>query len=1365
MHSILSVFRNFGPGIRPGSKSRPLLLHLAAVKALHSAFALFLFFAVSFAPAPALRAAPSEENAQTSPGAVPARSAPAQTEQPTLMPSRGGVAVGHSMQSLIDASGKLNIEDILNNDNAHAFAPLDMRSLPRQTGAVWLRLPLGKLSAAELGTGLEKARLDLGDQVPGTPQVWVRAGESHTPRPVTPDENGLYPLPGLHQGGEAIVRLEGLPGLWFSPSLRAPADALNAPERRVHSLALATLTVLLMLAFVRSITERGDGRIWAGIFAGAALIQAFWGVPSTPEGSIRPLDMPGILAAAIALMLLPHVGRNIMRTRSCAPAVDVLLLILALPGAALALLPILPGQAWTARLLSLWPLGALFALLPALLLLLRREKGSFLFSLACFAMAAGSLIGLWGMGDTQLTPLWGQAPLIGVCIAALLLAAAAPRSAYTEIPLSPADIPDGKSPAELLEIEHFGPIEELPPPLEVSLGEVEETLREPLDHLMRECCALDRGLRLLEEPAEGETALPEAALDKVRRSRADAEHVLNAATALAGRIARLSLAEQERPASRDCVFDLRQLVQLAFSSVQADAAEKNLGLSWYIAPHIALRYRGDSERLSRVLAALLTDAVRATEKGNVCLRVRREDRSANPGHLQFTVADTGRGAPPVHRSSLALAHAWELATEHGGDLFVDSTPHGVEISFSLNCTALDAEDRAVSAPPAAPADSAAAERNVSPGSPLIILASTRSLNRQMFAWQLRGDDHETWEARDCAEAVTLYKNRPAALLVLDGHMPEDDIIRAVAGVRLFEGEHSLPLVPVLGLALDAEQGERLRRAGCEYLLYHPLGRQELRDTARALLAGESPAPQGMPSAISMKNRAVPPVPQAGSGTPLSSPDAGATAVPRVAASSGTSSVLSTVARSDAQANAQATTPAPYLKNTKETTNDTPSTAADMPETASEDAPADTAAERTASPRESEIRPKQIQTAQPPAQDTASRATGGLTASSVPFRSPSQTTPGRDTADAGAALSDKAEAQTTPRTGQTPHAASLPLAAPPSPGIRGWLSSFFKPKPRITPQNSSVLPSSGEGQDEWVGEPVPVRAIPDAGGKKTTPDAAADSTVDASSVASPEALRFLSLQPDSRLSIGKEETQRPPTHASAPDMPEILPDMQSDPQREHTPLLNILLEYPDSEHDLSEKPGSARPKFGPATESAAGQDEMEQENPESLEAVPLSNVEAMPFLTMLPGGAAAPRDDSDEIVNLTEDDMVLPGPLIVVERRFAESSGVLFTEKQDMEEMLSLERSESAVDARPADLAGIRKDVRESLTSGDAVLLTRAAAQLRDCAEHFGLHTLADLAYLLEESAHDGDFEAVRLIMPDLDVAVDRELARAAEQEI
>lgn len=214
-------------------------------------------------------------------------------------------------------------------------------------------------------------------------------------------KTAFIPCPACSREGKQIVRLDGLPGLWFSPALRSPADALNAPERKVHSLALAALTVLLMLAFVRSITERGDGRIWAGIFAGAALVQAFWGVPSTPEGSIRPLDMPGILAAAIALMLLPHVGRNIMRTRTCAPAVDILLLILALPGAALALLPILPGQAWTARLLSLCRSGPFSPCCPRWLCCCAAKKAACCSVLPAlpWQSAACSGCGEWGIAS------------------------------------------------------------------------------------------------------------------------------------------------------------------------------------------------------------------------------------------------------------------------------------------------------------------------------------------------------------------------------------------------------------------------------------------------------------------------------------------------------------------------------------------------------------------------------------------------------------------------------------------------------------------------------------------------------------------------------------------------------------------------------------------------------------------------------------------------------------------------------------------------------------------------------------------------------------------------------------------------------
>ena len=114
---------------------------------------------------------------------------------------------------MLDPSGKLTLDDITREDYNASFVPLDMRSLPRQAGAFWLRLPLKGLSDAELGTGREQARLDLGDQVPGSPQVWKRSGDKGVPRQVTPDDNGLYPLSGLERGGEVIVRLDGLPGL------------------------------------------------------------------------------------------------------------------------------------------------------------------------------------------------------------------------------------------------------------------------------------------------------------------------------------------------------------------------------------------------------------------------------------------------------------------------------------------------------------------------------------------------------------------------------------------------------------------------------------------------------------------------------------------------------------------------------------------------------------------------------------------------------------------------------------------------------------------------------------------------------------------------------------------------------------------------------------------------------------------------------------------------------------------------------------------------------------------------------------------------------------------------------------------------
>ncbi|MCH5276598.1 MAG: hypothetical protein J1E80_02060 [Desulfovibrionaceae bacterium] len=796
----------------------------------------------------------------------------AEREGPSLNIPEGGLALTPFLDFLLDPSGKLDIAEVSAADRAQDFRRFRIHVLRQQAGTLWLRFRLAPASAASATvSGPAQTRLDLGGQVPGKVSVWTRTAD-HPPVPAEARE-GLFSLAGLNGGGEVFVRLDGLPGLWFAPALRTVSDSLSAPDRRVHPLLLAALATLLMLCLVRGLTERGDGRLWTGALIGAALLHALWGAPSTPGGTVTALSMPGLMAAGVALMLLPHVGRSIMHTRDGYPRLDMLLLVLALPGAALAVLPLLPGFAWTARLFSLWPLGAAFALLPALILLAYDVPGSALFSLACLGLVTGGGLAVWGVNQGLAAPLWEQAALAGIVFASLLLTAAAPRSAPSPWNAGTDETPPLDSDHALSPEAEEQAREDSPPPLRL-----EEILRDPLDTLLREACLLDQ---ILDQP-DGEQPLGS---QDTRQARRRADNLVAAAREMSTLVSELPRLARRRgaPESKRQVFDLLKLVQSVFADVSDTLQKGDLGLSWYIAPHLGRLYRGDRDRLRFVLSMLLENAARATDQGAVSLRVRRADMSPNPGHLQFTVADTGGGTPPLRRSSLALAKAWELAADHGGNLYVDSTPQGMEISFSLNCVALNDDAQTPRpVPPAAVSDQPAEGE---PNPRLVILASPQALNRQMLAFFLEDQGQDIWEARDAQEAAALYAHSPAALVVFDGRLPEEDIVTAVASIRAFEGERSLPATPFLALTLDGEQAERLRQAGCDHSLPMPVRRGEFQALCLSLASpsGPHPGPAALPHRVSPSRAPeIParnavgepdaPAPDAGHAVPGTSPD-------------------------------------------------------------------------------------------------------------------------------------------------------------------------------------------------------------------------------------------------------------------------------------------------------------------------------------------------------------------------------------------------------------------------------------------------------------------------------------------------------------
>ncbi len=725
------------------------------------------------------------------------------TPPPAQKPSSSfRVGVRSALSVLLDEEGGLDLPAV--TGRLGAFRPYDIAPLSTRPGTLWMHLDLADVKDSAPHT----LWLDLGTQLPSGVQVWISADGLNW-QAAQAQSRGVYGLLSAGRQGEVLIRMDGLPGLWFNPALSSPRAVLSSPDRLAYLLSLSALGLLGVLCLLLSVTERGEGRFWTGVLAFSAMAQMLWGVPSTPAGSMGTGSFPGMFAAGVALFMLPHVGRVLMRTRLSSPPVDVLFLLFALPGACAAIVPLLPGMAWTARLLSLWPLAALLCLVPALVLAMRGVQGAVSFTMACLAMGGGAVISLWGMTHGLESPWWGLAVQAGSAVGLLFLSSAAPHR------------------------ETAPQVQELPAPRQAetrantykdnSLAALRRAFRGTVEELFDEACRLDQ-------------ALTRAGVDK------DKVEIMTHADGMVAAARRLSESALDLPASATLpeaslqVFELRQVIRQAFASVFDEAEKKGLGLAWYVAPQLGSMFRGDASRLTALLSLLLADSIRASSHGAVSLHVRRSTSSTHPGHLQFTVSDNGEGLPPRGRQSMLPARAWELAAAHGGVLFIDSTPQGMELTFSMECTAMEADgvtEKSV------PSDEGTEASSVAP---LILLASPDGLSRQMYVHYFEDMGCRVWEARDAEEAAALYAVSPAALVIFEGTLGEDDMVQGLAAIRMFEGEQALPAVPFLLLARDDTQAERMAKAGCDEALLLPVVRKDLRAMAKWLLSPTSERP-------------------------------------------------------------------------------------------------------------------------------------------------------------------------------------------------------------------------------------------------------------------------------------------------------------------------------------------------------------------------------------------------------------------------------------------------------------------------------------------------------------------------------------------
>ena len=295
------------------------------------------------------------------------------------------------------------------------------------------------------------------------------------------------------------------------------------------------------------------------------------------------------------------------------------------------------------------------------------------------------------------------------------------------------------------------------------------------------------------------------------------------------------------------------------------AHQKGLELISHIAPDVPPGIVGDPVRLQQVLANLLGNAVKFTERGHVLLELREETRVDLCTLLHFSVADTGIGVPAEKHATifeafsqadgsttrkfggtgLGLTISSTLVHLMGGRIWIESEP-GVGTTFHFTI----------------PFDIAPVA-DISRPEPLlanlpVLIVDDHPVNRRIFMEQLtRWDMKPTAVSggKDAIEALLAASrsHNPFVLVLLDANMPDMD---GFAVAERIAAEPELSGSTIMMLTSSGEYGDsaRCRDLGISAYLTKPVRQAELLQricqvlapsgkTAPALVAAALPAAQ------------------------------------------------------------------------------------------------------------------------------------------------------------------------------------------------------------------------------------------------------------------------------------------------------------------------------------------------------------------------------------------------------------------------------------------------------------------------------------------------------------------------------------------
>lgn len=296
-------------------------------------------------------------------------------------------------------------------------------------------------------------------------------------------------------------------------------------------------------------------------------------------------------------------------------------------------------------------------------------------------------------------------------------------------------------------------------------------------------------------------------------------------------------------------FEIDSVMNNISTMVAQKIQDKDLELLFNISPDIPPALLGDPLRLGQVLINLLGNAVKFTERGEICLIGELLERTGNKAKLRFSVKDTGIGMTKEQANrlfqafsqadtstsrkyggtGLGLAISKRLVELIGGSIWVVSEPgRGSTFSFT-GWFGL----------------SEAVPRRVVPtrlGSLKTLIVDDNAAAREVLEDLLMTVGGETEQVASGAEAIDAVKHadagRPFDLVLLDWRMPGLDGVETARRIRADGSLKHVPAIVIVTAFGREEVHTETEGAGVDGFLVKPVSRSMLVDMLVEIFAPE-----------------------------------------------------------------------------------------------------------------------------------------------------------------------------------------------------------------------------------------------------------------------------------------------------------------------------------------------------------------------------------------------------------------------------------------------------------------------------------------------------------------------------------------------